>query len=80
VEFGLHGRDHAHHWWVRLSGAAQPRLTASSFSPDLFIVARATEKDAERRMVDPFKIGRSRTAQMVVKPTIVSFFDASPRA
>ncbi len=62
-------------------------LTARSLSASLFIVARATEEEAERRIVqaganrvvNPFQIGGSRLAHMVVKPTIVSFFDASLR-
>ena len=62
-------------------------LTARSLNPALFIVARAAEGDAERRLlqaganrvVNPFLIGGSRLAHMLVKPAIVSFFDASLR-
>ncbi len=62
-------------------------LTARSMNPGLFIVARAAEAEAERRIlqagadrvVNPYQIGGSRLAHMVVKPTIVSFFDASLR-
>lgn len=62
-------------------------LTARSINPALFIVARAAEADAERRIlqagadrvVNPFQIGGSRLAHMVVKPDIVTFFDASLR-
>jgi voltage-gated potassium channel len=63
-------------------------LTARSLNPALFIVARAAENDAERRLlqagadrvVNPFLIGGSRLAHMLVKPAIVNFFDASLRA
>lgn len=62
-------------------------LTARSLNAGLFIVARATAAEAERRIlqagadrvVNPYQIGGSRLAHMVVKPTIVSFFDASLR-
>jgi voltage-gated potassium channel len=62
-------------------------LTARSLNAALFIVARAAEGDAERRLlqagadrvVNPFLIGGSRLAHMLVKPAIVSFFDASLR-
>jgi voltage-gated potassium channel len=60
-------------------------LTARSLSPKLFIVARATEEGAERRLlragadrvVNPYDLGGTRLAHLVVKPAIVSFFDAS---
>ncbi len=62
-------------------------LTARSLNARLFIVARATAAEAERRIlqagadrvVNPYQIGGNRLAHMVVKPTIVSFFDASLR-
>lgn len=60
-------------------------LTARSLNPTLFIVARAAEAEAERRIlqagadrvVNPYQIGGNRLAHMVVKPTVVNFFDAS---
>ena len=60
-------------------------LTARSLNPDVFIVARATEEGAERRIlhaganrvVNPYHLGGTRIAHLVVKPAIVSFFDAS---
>jgi voltage-gated potassium channel len=62
-------------------------LTARSLNPTLFIVARAAEAEAERRIlqaganrvVNPYQIGGNRLAHMVVKPTVVNFFDASLR-
>ncbi|MGE0392945.1 MAG: TrkA family potassium uptake protein [Vicinamibacterales bacterium] len=62
-------------------------LTARSLNAKIFIVARAAEAEAERRIlqagadraVNPYQIGGNRLAHMVVKPTIVSFFDASLR-
>ena len=60
-------------------------LTARTLKPDLFIVARATEEGAERRIlkaganrvVNPYHLGGARLAHLVVKPEIVNFFDAS---
>ena len=60
-------------------------LTARTLNPDLFIVARATEEGAERRIlqagadrvVNPYQLGGARLAHLVVKPAIVNFFDAS---
>ena len=60
-------------------------LTAHTLSADLFIVARATEESAERRIlqtganrvVNPYHLGGARLAHLVVKPAIVNFFDAS---
>lgn len=60
-------------------------LTARSFNPDMFIVARATEEGAEQRIlcaganrvVNPYHLGGTRIAHLVVKPAIASFFDAS---
>lgn len=62
-------------------------LTARTLNPDLFIVARATEEGAERRIlqaganrvVNPYHLGGARLAHLVVKPAIVNFFDASVR-
>ncbi len=60
-------------------------LTARTLNPALFIVARATEEGAERRIlqagadrvVNPYHLGGARLAHLVVKPAIVNFFDAS---
>ena len=60
-------------------------LTARSLNPEVFIVARTTEEGAERRIlhagadrvVNPYHLGGTRIAHLVVKPAIVSFFDAS---
>ena len=60
-------------------------LTARTLNPELFIVARATEEGAERRIlaagadrvVNPYSLGGTRLAHFVVKPAIVNFFDAS---
>ena len=60
-------------------------LTARSLNPKLFIVTRATEEAAEERLrraganrvVNPYDLGGTRLAHLVVKPAIVSFFDAS---
>ncbi|MDP6610208.1 MAG: potassium channel protein, partial [Vicinamibacterales bacterium] len=60
-------------------------LTARAINPDLFIVARATEDEAEERVrqagadraVNPYQISGLRLAHLLVKPTIVGFFDAS---
>ena len=60
-------------------------LTARSLNAKLFIVARATEESAERRIlhagadrvVNPYHLGGTRLAQLLVKPAIVNFFDAS---
>ena len=60
-------------------------LTARSLNPGLFIVARAGEEGAETRLqraganrvVNPYRHGGSRLAQLVVKPTVVDFLDFS---
>jgi voltage-gated potassium channel len=60
-------------------------LTARALNPKLFIVARATEESAERRIlqagadrvVNPYHLGGSRLAHLLFKPAIISFFDAS---
>ena len=60
-------------------------LTARSLNSKLFIVARATEKGAEQRIlhtgadrvVNPYDLGGTRLAHLVVKLAIVSFVDAS---
>ncbi len=60
-------------------------LTARALNPKLLIVGRATEDGAERRIrqagadrvVNPYHLGGTRLAHLVVKPAIVSFFDAT---
>ncbi len=60
-------------------------LTARSLNPKLLIVGRATEDGAERRIrqagadcvVNPYHLGGTRLAHLVVKPAIISFFDAT---
>ncbi len=60
-------------------------LTARSLNPDLFIVARAGEEGAETRLqraganrvVNPYRHGGARLAQLVVKPAVVDFLDFS---
>jgi voltage-gated potassium channel len=60
-------------------------LTARALNPRLFIVARATEEEAEDRIrqagadrvVNPYHLGGTRLAHLVAKPAIVNFFDAS---
>jgi voltage-gated potassium channel len=60
-------------------------LTARALNPRLFIVARATENDAEQRIkkagadrvVNPYQLGGTRLAHLLAKPAIISFFDAS---
>lgn len=60
-------------------------LTARSLNPKLFVVARATEESAEQRLlragadrvVNPYALGGTRLAHLLVKPAIVNFFDPS---
>ena len=58
-------------------------LTAREMNPALHILARATEEDAPKRLrraganvvVAPSQLGGKRMAAMVVRPTVVDFFD-----
>lgn len=60
-------------------------LTARSMNADLLIVARAGEDGASDRIlragadrvVNPYRIGGVRLASLVVKPTVVNFFDTA---
>lgn len=60
-------------------------LTARALNPDLLIVGRATHEGAERRIrqagadrvVNPYHLGGTRLAHLVVKPAIINFFDAT---
>ena len=61
-------------------------ITARALKADPLIVARATKDRAfdrivragADRVVNPYQLGGFRLAHLVVKPTIVNFFDASP--
>ncbi len=58
-------------------------LTAKILNPDIFILARASDSNNEKKMisagankvVSPYKIGGQRMAQVLVKPTVVDFID-----
>jgi voltage-gated potassium channel len=60
-------------------------LTARSMSPDLVIVARASEDGADRRLlragatrvVNPYLHGGVRLAHILLKPNVVDFLDVS---
>jgi len=63
-------------------------LTARGLNPDLRIVARAAEYESERKLkragadyvVSPFKIGGSRIASVMLRPSITHFLDGLARA
>jgi voltage-gated potassium channel len=80
--------DHAHGMVSCLNDDAHnvyTVLTARALNAHLFIVARATEEDAERRIrqagadriVNPYNLGGTRLAHLVSKPAIVGFYDVS---
>jgi voltage-gated potassium channel len=58
-------------------------LTARSLNPGLFIIARSSEKRAERNLfqaganqvVSPYEIGAKRMALAVLKPNVIEFLD-----
>ncbi len=58
-------------------------LTAKMLNPDIFILARASDFNNEKKMlsagankvVSPYMIGGQRMAQVLVKPTVVDFID-----
>ncbi len=58
-------------------------LVARSINDNLYIVARATDDDAEdkllkagaNRVVSPYNIGGLRMAQAILQPTVVDFFE-----
>ena len=58
-------------------------ISAKSLNPDLTIVTRAEEENAEKKMfqvgatkvISPYKIGASRMALAVLKPTLTEFLD-----
>jgi voltage-gated potassium channel len=63
-------------------------LSARGLNPDLFIVARATEKGAEiklkragaNKVVSPYLIGGLRIAHTVLRPTVVDFLEFATRS
>ncbi len=58
-------------------------LSARALRPDLYIVARATTHDAERKLraagadraITPYKIGGRRIAALAIQPGVVDFLD-----
>lgn len=58
-------------------------LTARGINPDLFILARASEDSAHlklmragaNKVVSPYKIGASRIAQAILRPSVLDFID-----
>lgn len=58
-------------------------LTARQLNPDLFIIARAGEKESEKKLlaagadkvVSPYLMGGQRIAQMIVRPTVTDFLE-----
>lgn len=63
-------------------------LSARELNPNLFIVARAAEKDAESklkragadRVVSPYFIGGLKIAHTVLRPTVVDFLEFATRS
>ncbi|OGP54858.1 MAG: potassium transporter TrkA [Deltaproteobacteria bacterium RBG_13_52_11b] len=63
-------------------------LSARGLNPDLLIVARAVEEDAEQKLlragaskvISPFHIGGLRMAHTVLKPTVVDFIEFTTRS
>ncbi|WP_353685101.1 potassium channel protein [Thermodesulfovibrio sp. 3907-1M] len=63
-------------------------LSARELNPDLFIVARAVDKEAEpklkragaNRVVSPYFIGGLRIAHTVLRPTVVDFLEFATRS
>lgn len=63
-------------------------LSARELNPNLFIVARAVEKEAEAklkragadRVVSPYLIGGLRIAHTVLRPTVVDFLEFATRS
>ncbi|WP_456433631.1 potassium channel family protein [Thermosulfuriphilus sp.] len=58
-------------------------LTAKGINPDIFLIARAAEEDAEKkllragadRVVSPYVIGARRMALTVLRPTVTDFLE-----
>lgn len=63
-------------------------ITARQLNPNLYIVSRAADETAERkliraganRVVSPYHIGALRMAQAVLRPAVVDFLDLTVRA
>jgi len=58
-------------------------LTARQLAPDLFITARSSDKDAEKKLraagadivESPYEMGAMRMAQRITRPTVTTFLD-----
>ncbi|MGD9972090.1 MAG: TrkA family potassium uptake protein [Desulfatirhabdiaceae bacterium] len=58
-------------------------LTARQLKSDLFIMARATQKESQKKLmaagatsvVSPYEIGATSMAQRIIRPTVTSFLD-----
>jgi voltage-gated potassium channel len=58
-------------------------LTARGINPDLFILARASDENAEvkliragaNKVISPYTIGANRMAQAILRPSVVEFID-----
>ncbi|MEI6667236.1 MAG: potassium channel protein [Acidobacteriota bacterium] len=63
-------------------------LTARDLRPDLYIISRAENEDAERkliraganRVVSPYRIGARELAQTALRPAVVDFFELATRS
>jgi voltage-gated potassium channel len=58
-------------------------LTARQLAPDIFITARASNKDAKKKLLaaganiveSPYEMGAKRMAQRIMRPTVTTFLD-----
>ena len=58
-------------------------LSARGLNPELFILARASEEDSEKKLmragaskvISPYTIGASRMAQAILRPSVVDFIE-----
>jgi voltage-gated potassium channel len=63
-------------------------LTARQLNPNLYIIAKAIEKNAYRKLekaganntISPNEIGGRRIAAMVIRPSVISFLDVMTKA
>ena len=63
-------------------------LSARGLNPNLFIIARAAEEDAEQKLIrggatkviSPYHIGGLRMAHTVLKPTVVDFIEFATKS
>lgn len=63
-------------------------LLARQLNPNVKIIARAVEEDSETRLrlagahrvINPYRLGGTRLAQVAIKPTVVEFLDESLRS